>query len=275
MDLLVGRVVVQIVVADHADDVAQRSLGASRIVEQEVDVPLGRLDQAGGVAARRDHVGSTVVRQDAARLAARRSSARFARWAGSRAALVDVRHRVLQRVAAEEQLPLRPPERQSRRRCGSRWNELEPCRPSRARAGRRMSSVGRTSGSIGGGPSSVPRSIASRDARRSSAVRAQREHRRVPERCRPCDVVEMPVAEDDGEVLAPSSSSNFTDAACMLDRDVRVVDQRGVTRDDRVARDPQRERAVVHPVRPGVESIAVHAAVVERVHAGAGRRTRS
>src|SRR6476469_11160540 len=56
VNLLVGRVVMQIVAADHVDDLAQRALCA-RIVEQEVDVRLRRLDQAGAVAARRDHVG--------------------------------------------------------------------------------------------------------------------------------------------------------------------------------------------------------------------------
>jgi hypothetical protein len=62
--------------------------------------------------------------------------------------------------------------------------------------------------------------------------------------------------------VTPAASSASHEAG-VLDGDVRVVDQRLVAVDDRVAGDPQGERTVVDPVQGLGEAVALDATVVE------------
>ena len=61
----------------------------------------------------------------------------------------------------------------------------------------------------------------------------------------------------------PSASRACADEAGVLDRHVRVVDQRLVAVDDRVAGDAERQRAVIDPVGAVGEAVALDAPVVE------------
>jgi len=77
-------------------------------------------------------------------------------------------------------------------------------------------------------------------------------------------VVEVPVAEHDREALDALGVQRRADRARVGDRDVGVVDECLRAVDDREAGDPQRERALVDPVRLRGVAIAGNAAVVER-----------
>jgi hypothetical protein len=72
-------------------------------------------------------------------------------------------------------------------------------------------------------------------------------------------VVDVPVAEDDGD---PRGTELLADPSRAVDRQVRVIDQRLVTVDDRVAGDAQLKRAIVQPVLLIVLALAF-ASVVE------------
>src|SRR5262249_37570982 len=84
-----------------------------------------------------------------------------------------------------------------------------------------------------------------------------RDHLGVAERLRPGDMVEVPVAQDDREAASACVFEDCANPACVLDRHVRVVHERGVTGDDRVARDPERDRRVFDPRRLSAEALAV------------------
>ena len=105
----------------------------------------------------------------------------------------------------------------------------------------------------------------SRRGRAASALGGARrgDHLAVGERRGAGDVVEMPVAEHDHEARDALGLERVADEAGVLDRDVRVVDQRLVAVDDRVAGDAERQRAVVDPVRALGEAVALDAPVVE------------
>ena len=86
------------------------------------------------------------------------------------------------------------------------------------------------------------------------------------------DVIEMPVAENNGELPHALVLEGLADVACMLDRDVRVVDDRLGISDHGVARDAERQRSVVHPVRALRKAIAINASVVEGENAFGGTK---
>jgi hypothetical protein len=77
------------------------------------------------------------------------------------------------------------------------------------------------------------------------------------------DVVEMPVAEQDGDLLDTAFPERPPDEAAALDRDVRVVDQRLAPRQQRVARDPERDRPLIDPVRLLGEAVPLDPSLVE------------
>ena len=85
----------------------------------------------------------------------------------------------------------------------------------------------------------------------------------VREDCGAGDVVEVLVTQQDDKARDARGLERVADEAGVLDGDVRVVDQRLVAVDDRVAGDAQR-RVVVDPVRAFGEAVALYAAVVER-----------
>ena len=99
---------------------------------------------------------------------------------------------------------------------------------------RRKDEAGRSPG----GPACVPASIAP-----CSAERGGREgggnHLAVGEGLGPGDVVEVLVAEHDDEAPHALGLQRLADEARVLDRDVRVVDERLVAVDDRVAGDAE------------------------------------
>ena len=73
----------------------------------------------------------------------------------------------------------------------------------------------------------------------------------------------------------PRASSARADKLRVRHGDVRVVDQRLVALDQRIAGDAERQRAVVHPVGLGGEAVAFDAAVIERLDAVGGVRARA
>src|SRR5207342_466920 len=77
------------------------------------------------------------------------------------------------------------------------------------------------------------------------------------------DVIEMPVAENNGELTHALVLEDLANVTRMLHRDVRVVDDRLVISDDGIARNAERQRSVIHPVRAFAKPIAINASVVE------------
>jgi hypothetical protein len=84
----------------------------------------------------------------------------------------------------------------------------------------------------------------------------------VPKCLGPGDVVEVPVAEQDGDRLDPALLQGPPDEAPALDRDVGVVDQRLAPGEKRVAGDPQRDRALVDPVRLRGEAVPLDPSLI-------------
>src|SRR5258708_3789461 len=80
-------------------------------------------------------------------------------------------------------------------------------------------------------------------------------------------MIEKPAAENQREFAHPPSLQVIADIARMLDRDVRVIDQRLTISDHRVTGDTQRQGAVIHPVRVLRKAIALDAPVVESINA--------
>ncbi len=66
--------------------------------------------------------------------------------------------------------------------------------------------------------------------------------------------------------FTPRSSSAWRMARAWSTVDMRVVDQRVIAIDDRMAGDAERERAVVDPVGALGEAVAFDAPVIEREH---------
>ncbi len=127
-----------------------------------------------------------------------------------------------------------------------------------------------TSGSIAGGPDFVPASIAARCSASSSAVRSlaitsQSAKTSVPAMWSRCQWLSTTV-----NLSTPSATSASRIRRACGDRDAGVVDERFVPVDDRVARDPDLERALVHPVLVLGEPVPLDPSVVEREHAGSG-----
>jgi len=73
-----------------------------------------------------------------------------------------------------------------------------------------------------------------------------RQHLAVGEGLCPGDVVDVPVAEQDGD---PRGVEPFADPSRSIDRQMGVVDQRLAPVHDRVAGDSQHQRVVVQPIR--------------------------
>jgi hypothetical protein len=71
------------------------------------------------------------------------------------------------------------------------------------------------------------------------------------------------VAEQNGDALHPALLQRLADEAPALDRDVGVVDQRLAPREERVARDPERDRALVDPVLLLGEAVTLDSPLVE------------
>jgi hypothetical protein len=84
----------------------------------------------------------------------------------------------------------------------------------------------------------------------------------------PGHVVEVPMAQHDRDVPHAVGLQQRPDAARVVDGDVRVVDDGLVAGHDRVARDPERERSLVDPVRLRGEAMAGDPAVIEGVDVG-------
>ena len=77
------------------------------------------------------------------------------------------------------------------------------------------------------------------------------------------DMVEMPVAEHDRKSAHASGLQLGPDEAGMVDRNMRVVDQRLVALDQRIAGNAERQRAIVDPVGPFGKPVVFDAAVIE------------
>ena len=88
-------------------------------------------------------------------------------------------------------------------------------------------------------------------------------HLAVRERLRAGHMVEVPVAEQDGDALDSLPLKRLADEPPAIDGDVGVVDERLVPVDDRVAGDAERQGALIDPVRLGGEAMALLAALVE------------
>ena len=116
--------------------------------------------------------------------------------------LIDVGDRVLHRVPAEEEALLGEPDDRRVVAVDVDLDQLDLGAAEVEALGAGEGAVGRTSGSIGGGPSSVPASIAAAGLEQLGA--GGREDLAVAEGLVAGDVVEVPVAEQDRDLLDPA-----------------------------------------------------------------------